>query len=77
IRVRLNIDNEKIGYKIRQATLRKIPYMLILGEKEVEAERVTVRRRNGENFELIEIGKFIDFIRKEIKEKKQIEEVPK
>lgn len=77
IRAKLNIENEKIGYKIRQATIEKIPYMLILGEKEIETEKITVRRRNGDNFELIELGKFIDFISKEIKEKKQIEEVPK
>lgn len=75
IRVKLNIDNEKIGYKIRQATMEKVPYMIIIGEKEIELGKITVRRRNGENLQLIDFDKFIDFISKEIKEKKQIEEV--
>ncbi len=77
IRAKLNIENEKIGYKIRQATLEKIPYMVILGEKEIESGKITVRSRNGENLELIGIEFFLDFIIKEIREKKQIEEVPK
>lgn len=72
IRARLNKENEKIGYKIRQATIQKIPYMLILGEKESESGTITVRRRDGENFELIELEKFIDFISREIREKRQI-----
>lgn len=75
IRAKLNIENEKIGYKIRQATIGKIPYMLILGDKEAETNKITVRRRSGENFELIELDNFIDFITKEIKTKKQILEV--
>ncbi len=77
ILTKLNIENEKIGYKIRQATVEKIPYMVILGEKEIESGKITVRSRNGENFELIGLEFFIDFISKEIREKKQIEEVPK
>lgn len=72
IRARLNKENEKIGYKIRQATIQKIPYMLILGEKESESGTITVRRRDGENFELIELEKFIDYISREIREKRQI-----
>jgi len=76
-RVKLNIDNEKIGYKIRQATLNKIPYMVILGDKEAELNKVTIRKRSGENFELIELGQFIDFITKEINEINQIQEVGK
>lgn len=77
IRAKLNIENEKIGYKIRQATVEKVPYMLIVGEKEVETGKITVRHRNGENLELIKLEEFVDFISKEIREKKQFEEVPK
>lgn len=75
IRAKLNIENEKIGYKIRQSTIEKVPYMLILGDKEAETNKITVRRRNGENFELIDPEKFIEFITKEIKTKKQNLEV--
>lgn len=69
-RVKLNVDNEKIGYKIRQATLNKIPYMVIVGDKEVESRKITVRKRDGENFELLEFEKFIDFLNADIKDKK-------
>lgn len=69
-RVKLNIDNEKIGYKIRNATLNKIPYMVIVGDKEIQSETITVRRRDGENFELIRLEKFIEFFINDIKNKK-------
>jgi len=69
-RVKLNVDNEKIGYKIRQATLNKIPYMVIVGDNEVESRKITVRKRDGENFELLEFEKFIEFLYTDIKDKK-------
>lgn len=66
-RVKLNAENEKIGYKIRQATVNKIPYMVIVGDKEKQTERITVRTREGENFELIAVEEFIE----ELKQKNQ------
>jgi len=45
IRVEVDGRNEKIGYKIRQAQLEKIPYMLVVGDKEVDRRTVSVRRR--------------------------------
>jgi threonyl-tRNA synthetase len=48
-RVALDIENEKIGYKIRQATIRKVPYLVIIGDKEMESGKLTVRKRSGEN----------------------------
>lgn len=68
-RVRLNVENEKIGYKIRQATINKIPYMVIVGEKETNSGKITVRLRDGENLKLIEIEKFIELVSNKIKEK--------
>ena len=44
-----NIRNEKIGFKIREQTLKKIPYLLIVGDKEIEKAEVTVRKTDGEN----------------------------
>ncbi|TFG35564.1 MAG: threonine--tRNA ligase, partial [Nitrospirales bacterium] len=44
-----DIENEKIGYKIRNATLMKVPYLVIIGDKEVSENTVTVRKRSGEN----------------------------
>lgn len=69
-RVRLNIENEKVGYKIRNATLNKIPYMVIIGDKEIENTTITVRRRDGENLENIKLESFIELLIKEIKDKK-------
>ena len=49
IRVELDGRNEKLGYKIREARLAKVPYMLIVGGKEEEQEMVSVRKRDAEN----------------------------
>ncbi|HHO47635.1 MAG TPA: threonine--tRNA ligase [Desulfobacteraceae bacterium] len=49
IRVEKDLRNEKLNYKIREAQLMKIPYMLIVGEREKEEGTITVRKRNGEN----------------------------
>jgi len=69
IRADLNGENEKIGYKIRESTLRKIPYLIILGDREVELNRLTVRKRNGENIGPITREKLLDFLKKEIDNK--------
>lgn len=49
IRCQIDERNEKIGYKIRQAQLEKVPYMLIIGERELEENQVSVRTRKGED----------------------------
>ena len=49
IRAEADVRNEKLGYKVREAQLEKIPYMLVVGDKEVEAESVNVRVRAGED----------------------------
>lgn len=49
IRTEVNQDNEKIGHKIREATIRKIPYLVIIGDREVSEAKLSVRRRNGED----------------------------
>lgn len=69
IRVELDDRAEKIGYKIREARNERVPYMIILGEKEQQEATITVRSRNGEegNFVLYE---FISRIREEIENKK-------
>ncbi|APH14834.1 threonine--tRNA ligase [Clostridium sporogenes] len=69
IRVEIDTRNEKIGYKIREAQLQKIPYMLILGDKEVEAGKVAVRSRKDGDLGAISLGEFIEKIKNEIKDK--------
>ena len=68
IRVELDDRNEKIGYKIREAQLQKIPYMLIIGDKEVEANAVGVRSRKDGDIGQMSQEAFIEKIQKEIKE---------
>ena len=66
IRVELDDRQEKIGYKIREAQLQKIPYMLILGEKEVEAESLGVRSRKEGDMGAMKMIEFIEKIKDEI-----------
>jgi threonyl-tRNA synthetase len=69
IRVDVNPENEKIGYKIREATMRKIPYLVIIGDKEIAEEKITVRKNNGENIGPFTIDEFAEIINKEVKNK--------
>lgn len=68
-RVTADYRNEKIGKKIRDAQLEKIPYMLVLGDKEVEAGTVAVRSRSGEDMGAIAVDEFIDILDREVSEK--------
>ena len=70
IRAELDDREEKIGYKIREAQLQKIPYMLIIGEKEVEANAVGVRARKEGDIGQMPVKEFISKIKEEIEEKK-------
>lgn len=69
IRVELDDRAEKIGYKIREAQLQQIPYMLVVGEKEVEEKLVSVRKRDEGDKGQMKVEDFIDQIIKEVKEK--------
>lgn len=70
IRVEVNTDNEKIGYKIRQAAMNKIPYLIIIGDKESGEKKVTIRKRNGEDAGLFTIDEFKAIILDEINSRK-------
>ena len=67
IRVELDEREEKIGYKIREAQLQKIPYMLIIGDKEIEANAVGVRSRKDGDIGAMSVEDFINKIEEEIK----------
>ncbi|MDO4742550.1 MAG: threonine--tRNA ligase [bacterium] len=69
IRVEVDDRSEKIGYKIREAQLMKIPYMLVVGDNEVESNTISVRRRGEGDIGSSSIDEFIKMISKEIKEK--------
>ncbi len=70
IRAKGDFRNEKLGYKVREAQTKKIPYMLIVGDKEVEENKVTVRLRNGENIPLMPVSDIIERIKKETEERR-------
>ena len=65
-RVVVDLRNEKIGFKIREHTLQKVPYLLVVGDKEVQAETVSVRKRGGEELGSMEISALCEHISKEI-----------
>ena len=62
IRVEADFRNEKLGLKVREAQLQKIPYMLIIGDKESEQGGVTPRLRSGENLPSLSVEAFIKLI---------------
>ncbi|QCO70696.1 threonine--tRNA ligase [Buchnera aphidicola] len=66
IRIESDLRNEKIGFKIREHTLRRIPYILICGEKEISSKKISVRNRNGHDFGMIDVDLFIKKLQKEI-----------
>lgn len=68
-RVKLDQRNEKVGYKIREAQVKKIPYMLIVGDREVESGQVAVRHREQGDLGPDDLGSFVDKTRKEVDEK--------
>ncbi len=70
IRAKGDFRNEKLGYKVREAQTMKIPYMVIVGDKEVENNGVTVRLRSGENLPLMPISSLVERIKKEIEERR-------
>lgn len=69
LRVISDLRNEKIGFKIRERTLERIPYMLVLGDKEVESGQVNVRTREGENLGVMSLADFIELVQKAVAQK--------
>jgi threonyl-tRNA synthetase len=67
VRVQGDFRNEKLSFKIREAQLQKAPYMLVIGEKEVETGTVTPRYRDGKNLEPMTVTDFIAFVAQEAK----------
>lgn len=70
VRIEKDLRNEKLNYKIREAQVNKIPYMLIVGEKEKESGTVTVRMRDGKNLPPMSIEEFIEKIDQECRDQR-------
>ena len=69
VRVEVDDRNEKIGYKIRQAQMEKVPYMLVVGDKEMEDNSVNVRKHGGDELGTVPFDEFFNSIKIEIKER--------
>ena len=69
IRVVLDDRNEKVGYKIREAQLEKVPYMLVIGAKEAQENTVAIRSRENPENETLNIDEFVARIKEEVEKK--------
>lgn len=69
LRVHLDGRTEKVGYKIREAQVKKINYMLVIGEKEETSGKLSVRKRSGEEIPDVDVDEFISSLKEEIKNK--------
>ena len=65
-RAEIDLRKEKIGFKIREHTLAKIPYLLVAGEKEAAEGKITVRKRDGEDLGIMSVERFADLLREQI-----------
>ena len=70
IRVELDDREEKVGYRMREAVIEKVPFVLVLGQKEVDEKLVSYRRRGSQDTTTVTYEEFIDLLKQEIKEHK-------
>jgi len=70
IRVELDVRNEKLGFKIREAQVAKIPYMLVIGDREVEDNTITPRYRDGKNLNAMSVADFVSMVKNDCVEYK-------
>ncbi|NOS73424.1 MAG: threonine--tRNA ligase [Methyloglobulus sp.] len=68
-RVKIDLRNEKIGFKIREHSMQRIPYLIIIGDKELEDQAITVRSQKGEDLGSLSISDFAQRLRQEIEDK--------
>jgi threonyl-tRNA synthetase len=66
LRAEADLRNEKIGFKIREHTLQRIPYMLVIGKKEAEAGSIAVRTRKGEDLGSMTLEAFLELLAQDI-----------
>ena len=68
-RVAADLRNEKVGFKIREHTIQKVPYLLVVGDKEVESKTVTVRTRSGEDLGNMSVEAYAELLQNAVEEK--------
>lgn len=72
-RASADLRNEKIGFKIREHTLHKVPYLIVVGDKEVESNTVAVRTRKGDDLGTMSLEAFKELLAKDIARRGQVE----
>jgi threonyl-tRNA synthetase len=70
LRVKIDLRNEKIGFKIREHSMQRVPYLLIIGDKELETRTVSVRTQQGEDLGSLSIGELGERLRNQIADRK-------
>jgi len=65
-RVENDLRNEKIGFKIREHTIQKVPYLLVIGDREVETQTVAVRSRGGEDLGIMRVAEFAELLTQDV-----------
>jgi len=68
IRTEIDLRNEKISYKIRQHSVKRIPYMIVIGDKEVENNEISIRTRDGDDISIMDVDKFIKMVETLVKD---------
>src|ERR1700689_2312110 len=66
LRVETDLRNEKVGFKIREHTIKRVPYLLVAGDREVEAHTLAVRTRGGKDLGSLGLPKLYAFLREEV-----------
>jgi threonyl-tRNA synthetase len=69
-RVKIDLRNEKIGFKIREHSMQRVPYLLIVGDKEMDTQTVAVRTQKGEDLGSLALSAFIERLNVEIADRK-------
>ncbi len=70
IRAKIDLRNEKIGFKIREHSMQRVPYLVIIGDKELEEQRITVRTQKGDDLGSLAIRDFTERLKQEIADRK-------
>ncbi len=71
VRVKIDLRNEKIGFKIREHSMQRVPYLVIIGDKELQDQNITVRTQKGEDLGSLSISEFTERLKQEIADRKQ------
>ena len=68
IRTEIDLRNEKISYKIREHSVKRIPYMIVVGDKEVENNKISIRTRDGDDMGIMDVDKFVKMVETLVKD---------